>query len=125
MSTVTIIVTDQQSAEQAFAAALAFAELLAISLMDLQTVLAQSTGGPTSSMPLPLSSSFRTQSAPTRTGGDSLPGPPRTGNPLSGPQGGSEGESPGDGRGSYEGSRGDSDGLSGGLLGGGQGTTAR
>ena len=40
MSTATITVTDQQDAEQAFAAALAYAGLLSISLTDLQTVLA-------------------------------------------------------------------------------------
>ena len=94
MSTATITVTDQQDAEQALAAALAYAGLPSMSLTDLQTVMAQGSGGSPPGPPLSPSSNTRAQNYPPGTGGG---GPPGLGNPLGGPQGGPGSGPPGGG----------------------------
>ena len=97
MSTATITVTDQQDAEQALAAALAYVGLPPMSLTDLQTVMAQSSGGPPPGPPLPPSSSFGTQNIPPGASGGGPPGPPGPENPLGGPSGSTESGPPGGG----------------------------
>ena len=121
MSTATITVTDQQDAEQALAAALAFVGLPSMSLIDLQTVMAQSSGGSAPGPTLPLSSNTGAQNFPPGTGGGGPPGPPGTGNPLGGPQGGPGSGPPGGGPPGPGGGGGGPPGPPGGFPGPGQG----